>query len=149
MAIKADGYIFGAYLSHPISLSGYWSGSPSSFLFSSTLGLKFPYHGHNMPDAEDPTYGDNNNRDESASGGRGGGGGENQSSTQPAAFFADLDQFLIGYGDIVLNSNLTRGSTQLENCYGFGLDVECEEAKYLLAGSDKFAIDTIEFWSIQ
>ena len=146
MAIKADDYIFGAYFSHPISLSGSWSGSPSSFLFSSTLGLKFPYHGHNMPDAEDPTFGGNNNGDESTSGG---GGGENQSSTQPAGFFADLDQFLIGYGDIVINSNLTRGSTQLENCYGFGLDVECEEAKYLLAGSEKFTIDTIEFWSIQ
>merc|ERR1711871_1675911 len=125
MVVKSGNFVFGAYLSHPLHLTGVWSGSPSCFIFSSTLGLKFSYHGRYTPEKyfEDGTLG-------------------------PAAFFADLDQLLIGNGDIALNTDLTIGSSNLENCYGIGLDRDGNDAKVLLAGAPNFRVDTIEVWGI-
>ena len=125
VAIKSGDFVFGAYLSHPIHLTGVWSGSPSCFIFSSTLGLKFSYHGRHTPEKyyEDGTLG-------------------------PAAFFADLDQMLIGNGDMALNATLTLGTSNLEHCYGLGLDKDGDEAKVLLAGAPNFQIDVIEVWGI-
>ena len=119
--------MFGAYLSHPVHLSGEWSGSPSCFIYSSTLGIKFSYHGHIGPEArddEDGYYG-------------------------PAGFFADLDQFVIGNGDIAIDSTLKLGSSNLERVYGIGLDAASVEASIMLAGAPNFVVDAIEFWSIR
>ena len=125
MAIRSGSFVFGAYLSHPVHLTGVWSGSPSCFIFSSTLGMKFSYHGRYGPDESLNDSG----------------------IPQTAGFYADLDKFLIGNGDIAISSDLASGTTNLERCYGVGLDQQ--EAKLLLAGSDSFRIDIIEFWSIQ
>lgn len=127
VAIRSGEFVFGAYLSHPVHLSGIWSGSPSCFIFSSTLGIKFSYHGRIGPDPAD--YDDGH--------------------IGPAGFYADLDQFLIGNGDIAIDSSLRSGSSNIENCYGIGLDRDSEEAKVIMAGSPYFDIDLIEFWAIQ
>ena len=106
-------------------LSGDWSGSPSCFIFSSTLGIKFSYHGRHGPEL----LADND-----------------QIGT--AGFYADLDQFLIGNGDIAIDRNLATGSSNLENCYGIGLDRGSQEAKIMMAGSPHFDIDAVEFWLV-
>ena len=125
IAIRAGEFVLGVYLSHPLHLTGEWSGSPSCFVFSSTLGLKFSYHGRVTPDKDfdDGTLG-------------------------PAGFFADLDQLLIGNGDLAINNDLRLGVSNLEHCYGIGLDKDSNEAKVLLAGAPNFQIDAMEVWGI-
>ena len=125
MAMKAGKFSFGCYLSHPIHLNGLWAGFPTCFIYSATLGLKLPYHGHESPIVPE------------------------LANTTQAGFYADLDQLLIGNGDIAINSDLSSGSSNLERCYGVGLSPQDWHSKVLLAGSEFFNIDCIEIWSIQ
>ena len=91
------------------------------------MGIKFSYHGRQGPDESQNDVG----------------------VSRTAGFYADLDRLLIGSGDIILSFDLSSGASNLENCYGIGLSRDSTEAKVLLAGSDSFAIDAIEFWTIQ
>ena len=125
VAIKSGDFVFGAYLSHPLHLSGIWSGSPSSFIFSSTLGLKLAYHGRFPPEKH-----------------------HENGNMGPASFFADLDQLLIGNGDIVIDNTVRYGKSNVEHCYGVGLDKDGIIAHVLLAGSTSFEIDVLEVWAI-
>ena len=85
MVIRSGAYTFGAYLSAALQLNGIWNGSPSSFLFSLTLDLRLPYHGQSVPNLNKPD------------------------PSHTYAFYADVDQLVIGNGDLVLNQvRLTR-----------------------------------------
>ena len=79
MVIRSGAYTFGAYLSAALQLNGIWNGSPSSFLFSLTLDLRLPYHGQCVPNLNKPD------------------------PSHTYAFYADVDQLVIGNGDLVLN----------------------------------------------
>jgi len=127
VALRSGNFTFGAYLSHPLHLSGVWNGSPTCFIFSSTLGIKFSYHGRLSP------------RDAITDG----------ESRQASGFYADLENFFVGNGDIIISGDLKTGVSRLESSYGIGLERESLEAKCMLAGSEKFIIDAVEFWSIQ
>ena len=124
IVVKAGFYTFGAYLSAPLALNGVWAGSPSSFLFSLTLDMRIPYHGERVPNLNKPdpshTYG----------------------------FFADVDQLVIGNGDLVFSSDLMRASSELEGCFGVGMGVGSADARHALAGAPAFVIDEIEVWAI-
>lgn len=115
---------FGAYLSHPLTLSGSWSGSAACFLFSITWDLKFPYHGRNAVQ-----------------------------SNGLASFLAARESFKMGRGDLILSGDLRSGSSTLENCFGIGV-VGNKDAKdkdkvaTILSGSGDFQIDKLEAWSI-
>lgn len=113
--------MFGAYLSHPLHLTGGWSGGPACYLFSLTLDLKIGYHARHLPEES---------------------GGEN------VAFVVERDLLTIGDGDLVLGFALNEGESDLEHCFGIGLTPDSPEAATLLAGSSSFAIDDVEVWSI-
>ena len=113
--------MFGAYLSHPLEYTGGWSGSPSCFLFSATLGIKLPYHGRAPP---------------TAAGGA------------PVGFFVDKQNIVFGNGDVVLDKDLLTGTCSLEGCYGVGLTPGSTEATCFLAGCAAFEIDDLEVFAI-
>ena len=98
--------------------------TPASFLFSATLDLRLPYHGERVPNLNKPdpshTYG----------------------------FFADVDQLVIGNGDLVINQSLSRGSSEVEGCFGVGLGVGSIDSRTVLAGANLFDIDAVEAWAV-
>lgn len=111
------------YLSHPIVPTSAWTGSPACFLFSVTLGLRFPYHGRTVTPDENVQY--------------------------PLALYVDRNHVFVGNGDLVIDDTLTNGSSELENCYGLsGLEPGSKESQCMLAGSALFTIDTLELWAI-
>lgn len=118
-----DGYLFGAYLSHPLVPINNWAGSPASFIFSATLQSRIPYHGRHQPSTA-------------------------VSPLAPTAFFADPNHIEIGNGDIFINHSLTLGSSELEGCYGVGFPAHSNEAKCFLAGRPNFEIEDVEVWSV-
>ncbi len=124
LVVQSGSYTFGCYLSAPLVLTGRWCGSPASFLFSLTLDVKIPYHGERVPELDGPD------------------------SSHSYAFYADIDRLLVGNGDLVIDSSLREGSSDLEGCYGAGLEVGGVEAAHLLAGSVKFPIDDVEVWAL-
>jgi hypothetical protein len=122
--ITSGEYTFGAYLSTPLVLTGLWAGSPASFLFSSTLDIKIPYHGERVPNIDKPD------------------------PSHCYGFYADIDQLVIGNGDLVIDQNLMNGSSELEGCYGVGMGAASHDAKHFLAGAQGFEIDDLEVWTI-
>ena len=58
------------------------------------------------------------------------------------------NQLIIGNGDLALDSTLQFGRSNVENCYGIGMDKDSSEARCLLAGSPSFHIDAVEVWEI-
>lgn len=119
--MRSKEFVFGAYLSHSIHLTGGWSGGPACFLFSLTLDVKLSYHARNAPA---------------------------EASGIPVAFLVERDQLSIGNGDLVLLSNLIEGYSEVEQCYGIGLAAGSMEAKAFLAGSPSFEIDELEVWAV-
>jgi hypothetical protein len=113
---------FGAYLSHPLMLTGNWSGSAACFLFSITWDLKFPYHGRNAAQ-----------------------------SNGLSSFLAARESFKMGRGDLTLAGDLRYGSSSLENCFGLGSSnkaADKDKIASMLSGAGDFAIDKVEVWSI-
>jgi hypothetical protein len=123
MVITSSGNVFGAFLSQPIQLTGTWSGSPSSFLFSLKHDIKIPYHGKITPGGVDGT-------------------------SNCFGFYADISRLLIGNGDLIIDSSLSSGSSELEGCYGVGMIPESKDCSGVLAGGPNFPIDDLEVWSI-
>ena len=107
-----------------------WSGSPACFLFSISLGVKLPYHAK-VPPVTD----------------KAGMTGTPQLH-DPTAFFAQPDFLFVGNGDLSIDSTLTNGSSELENCFGIGLGFNSADAMCLLAGSPLFPIDDMEVWAV-
>ncbi len=83
------------------------------------------YHGHHHPAPDDP-----------------------HALLVPAGFFADIERLDIGNGDLSINNELTHGASDIEGCYGIGLQFESKESKCLLAGSSIFDIADLELWAI-
>eukprot|EP01031_Cornospumella_fuschlensis_P028443 gene28443-34337_t len=122
LLIRSGEHRFGAYLSHPPLPTCNWSGSPACFLFSLTLNMKVPYHARQVS-AE-------------------------HKLAEPMALFAQDDRIFVGDGDLTIDANLATGTSEIENCYGLGLDAESPEAMCLMAGAPVFDIDELEVWSI-
>lgn len=122
MIIRSGDFRFGAYLSQPPLPTCVWSGSPACFIFSLTLDLKIPFHARHVL------------------------GGE--SLQEPMAMFVQPDHLFLGNGDLSLEGDLRQGSTELENCYGLGIEEKSPEAQCLLAGTPFFTIDDLEAWAI-
>ena len=120
LIIRSKNYKFGAYLSHPLTISRSWTGSPACFLFSLTVDLKFPYHGRVPP----------------------------LNSGGPLAFYADREALIFGNDDLRVNADLRYGSSRLEGCYGLGLAAKSLEASCILAGDENFEISQIEIWGL-
>ena len=124
LLLHSGEFVFGAYLSHRIRDNSLGCGSPSCFLFSLTLDTKIPFHGKN---------------------GRGSGG-------VPYAFTASESQLEFGNRDLCLlasGATLSSGTSELEGCFGLGLDRGSAEAKCFLAGQPQFAIDIMELWTVK
>ena len=119
--VRSGDFTFGAYISHPLEYSGGWCGSPACFLFSTTLGIKLPYHGRNPPAA---------------------------ANGAPVAVYVDKQKLVLGNYDVVLNKDLTSGTCALEQCYGVGLALGSTEAGCFLAGRSDFEIDDLELFSV-
>lgn len=141
LILRAGSAVFGAYLSDPLYpihsassdvLDGGWTGSPTCFLFSATLGVKIPYHGRSAL---------------SVSGHASHSQGQT-SGVQHLAFCATREKLMIGDGDLQLDSTLRRGSSELEQSYGVGLAPGSVEAMCLLAGAPSFQVDHLEVWAI-
>lgn len=114
--------------------SNVWIGTPACFLFSLTLDLKFPYHGRNPPH-------------------RGGGG--RPSANQVAGgnlitfgYYVDSDHIEIGNGDIYIDENMMEIYSEMEGCYGVGLQRNISEVRSLLGGANNFPIDELEVWMV-
>lgn len=122
LLIRSGEFKFGAYLSEPLLISDSWAGGPACFLFSLTLDMKIPYHARDPPE-----------------GGRWG----------PVSFLAGRRELVIGNDDLVLDSTLTSGTSQLEGCFGIGLDRQSSEASTMLAGHSHFEIDDVEVWMVE
>mgnify|MGYP006199078489 CR=1 FL=1 len=127
LVIKSGDFAFGAYLTHQLAATNAWTGSPSCFLFSSTLGLKLPYHARTASEAAQ---------------------GAPVSPTSPLAYFVQADAIFIGNGDLSIDAELSSGSSELENFYGIGCTPRSPEALCMLAGTPVFNIDAVEVWSI-
>ena len=127
LLIKSGDFSFGAYLTHQLAPTCAWTGSPSCFLFSSTLGLKLPYHARTAAEATQ---------------------GAPVSPGSPLAYFVQPDAIFIGNGDLSIDAELASGSSELENFYGVGCAPRSPEALCLLAGTPVFNIDAVEVWSI-
>ena len=121
--IKSSDYKFGVYLTHPIHKTSKWSGSAACYIFSLTLNTKIVYNARIPPVT----------------------GGE---ISTPVAFYAQTDKLIIGNYDLVIDSTLTNGSSELERCFGIGAPCKSDEAKCLLAGSPNFTIDELEVWGL-
>ena len=121
LVIRSGDYIFGGYFSHPLILSGSWSGGPASFLFSVTLDLKIPYHARCLPE---------------------------ECNGSMDAFLVERDLLTIGNNDLVIGNALREGESDLEHVFGVGLDFDSPEARCLLAGRHQFTIDDVEVWAI-
>jgi hypothetical protein len=121
--IKSSDYKFGVYLTHPIHKTSKWSGSAACYIFSLTLNTKIVYNARIPPVT----------------------GGE---ISTPVAFYAQTDKLIIGNYDLVIDSTLTNGSSELERCFGIGAPCKSDEAKCLLAGSPTFTIDELEVWGL-
>lgn len=123
--IQSGDFRFGAFLSHPPLPTCAWSGNPSCFLFSLTLDIKIPFHARHIL------------------------GDTNLSTADPCAMFVQPDRIFLGNGDLTIDSGLDRGTSELENSYGMGMDEHSVEAMCLLAGAPFFEIDELEVWCLQ
>ena len=130
MLIKSGDFSFGAYLTHQIAPTCTWTGSPSCFLFTSTLGLKVPYHARTRTGAELSMQ------------------QTTATVAAPLAFFVQPDAIFIGNGDLSIDADLMSGSSELENSFGCGSVPRSPEALCLLAGTPLFNIDVLEVWAI-
>ncbi len=113
-------------------MTGDWSGSPACFLFSITLDVKLGYHARRIS-SELLRSGE----------------GKEQSTPEPAAFLVERDLLTIGDGDLVLGFSLEEGESELEQCFGIGLEPNSPEVHCLLAGSSQFVINDVEVWSLE
>eukprot|EP01033_Poteriospumella_lacustris_P007176 gene7176-5167_t len=125
LVIQSGDFRFGAFLSHPPLPTCAWSGNPSCFLFSLTLDIKIPFHARHIL------------------------GDTNLSTADPCAMFVQPDRIFLGNGDLTIDSGLDRGTSELENSYGMGMDEHSVEAMCLLAGAPFFEIDELEVWCLQ
>lgn len=123
MIIQSGDFRFGAYVSQGISNSSKWIGSPSCFLFSASLDLKFTYNGKNPPV---------------------------NTKTNQVSFgcFGDSEHLEFGNGDLYIESDLMTGHSEVEGCYGIGIDRDDALVTELLAGRSPFGIDELEVWLI-
>lgn len=122
--IRSGDFIFGAYLSHPVAPSDSWAGSPACYLFSVTVDIKLPYHARAAASQEFSDV------------------------TSPLAYFLQNDSIFIGNGDLSIDENIRGGSSELENCYGVGMELKSHEAFCMLAGSPLFDVDELEVWAV-
>jgi hypothetical protein len=60
--------------------------------------------------------------------------------------FASEESIAFGRRDLVLQGNLDRCSSVIENAYGIGLPEGSKEAHTFLAGTDTFTADQVEVW---
>lgn len=135
LLIKSGEFSFGAYLTHQLSATCAWSGSPSCFLFSNTLALKVPYHARTAAEVAGTALGVP---------GRHGA----ITANSPLAFFVQPDAIFIGNGDLSIDGELLSGTSELENFYGCGVVPRSPEALCLLAGTPVFNIDVLELWAV-
>lgn len=131
LILSANNNTFGVYLSHPLVLTGSWTGSPACFLFNLTADLRFPFHSRVPPISN-------------AVGGS-------------VGFLVDRECLRIGNQDLIITvAPVTAvegsvgfyGTSELEGCYGLGLPIGGLEASCLLAGKNSFHIDFLEVWAI-
>lgn len=135
IVLRSGDYRFGVYLSHAPVPTCSWAGSPSCFLFSLTLDLKIPFHARHSIVKTGSTPGHANS--------------EASALQEPAAMFVQPDKLFVGNGDFTLDASLETGSSELENCYGLGMETQSVEAMCLLAGTPIFTVDELEVWSLQ
>lgn len=131
MVIQSGSFKFGAYLTQNLLPTSTWIGTPACFTFSLTLDLKFPYHGRNPPHR-------GGSRAVSTSGG----------NIITYGYYVDSDHIEIGNGDIYIDENMMEVYSELEGCYGLGLQRNTPEVSLLLGGANNFAIDELEIWMI-
>jgi hypothetical protein len=117
-----------------------WIGTPACFLFSLTLDLKFPYHGRNPPHR-----GGGNRPSTTGAAGAGVGAGGNLLTF---GYYVDSDHIEIGNGDIYIDENMMEIYSELEGCYGVGLQRNLSEVRSLLGGANNFPIDELEVWMV-
>jgi hypothetical protein len=122
LLLSSGPFTCGAYLNQSLLPTGAWTGSPACFLFSSTLDLKFPYHGRKPPSRGKTDF--------------------------PCAFLADSDHLEIGNGDLHIEASLSIAYSELEGCYGLGWAPRSEESVAALGGGSSFHIDHVELWQI-
>ena len=123
VVVKSGDFKFGVYITHPIHKTSKWSGSAACYIFSLTLNTKIVYNARVPPDT----------------------GSE---ITTPVAFYAETDRLIIGNYDLVIDSTVTNGVSELEHCFGIGAPCRSDEAKCMLAGSPTFTIDELEVWGL-
>jgi hypothetical protein len=125
LVVQSGEYVFGAFLSHPLRDNSMGTGSPSCFIFSTTLDLKIAFHGKFPARA---------------------------TSSAPPAYVASENRIEFGNKDLCILSSggvISGGSSDLEGCYGLGLSRNSVNSKCFLAGSPQFPIDLLELWVIQ
>jgi hypothetical protein len=153
--IRSGEFRFGAYLNQAPLPTANWNGNPQCFLFSLTLNLKLPFHGRGSSKIAL--------------------GGDDESTNsalallqEPKAFYGTNEMLMIGNGDLVLDSKLVNGKSELEVSYGMGLGkkaypavasatggkeeqalINADISRCLLAGTHNFYISDLEVWTIQ
>jgi hypothetical protein len=152
--IKSGDFSFGAYLTHQLAPTCAWTGSPSCFLFSATLGLKMPYHARTVATGAGTSGGGGGITQQQTpfsathGGGNGAGGRPSPSAATPLAYFVQPDAIFIGNGDLSIDGELLSGTSELENHYGCGMTPRSPEALCALAGTPVFNIDILEVWAV-
>lgn len=147
-------------MSHPIHLTGGWSGNSSCYLFSTTLDTKVPYTARIRPETKGMLGTGTGTKSGSGYGGadaskdrRAGATTTTTTATSslgaPVAFLVEREQLSVGLMDLVLEWDLIGGSSELEGCYGMGFRKGGLEAKCFLAGRSQFEIDSVEVWAVQ
>ncbi len=137
LIIHSGEFVFGVYLSHRIRDNSLGSGSPSCFLFSMTMDMKISFHGKN------PRVG---------SSGSGASTSGASTGAVPHAFIASENKFEVGNRDLCLFNTggvLSSGSSELEGCFGVGMNKGSPEAGCLLAGQSQFPVDILEMWTLK
>lgn len=66
----------------------------------------------------------------------------------PCSYYVDTDHIEIGNGDLYIDENMLQVYSELEGCYGVGLQRNMSEVTLLMGGSNCFNIDTLEVWMI-
>ncbi len=152
--VKAGDSVFGGYGTEPWVARDECYGQPGCFLFNITANTKIPYHGRcagTGRSSEKRWFSCNNQcyrlvqfislflllflnlaicR------------------TSHECLYASEQSLSFGREDFVLSEDFTSCTSQLEQCYGIGLQPDSHDAKVFLGGSSSISADDVEVWAM-
>jgi hypothetical protein len=139
--IRSGEYRFGVYLTQAPLPTAVWNGNPQCYLFSLSLNLKLPFHGRSANTVSLTNDDEMTNHALSL-------------LQEPHGFFGTNEMLMIGDNDLVIDSKLMNGRSEIEMSYGIGLSKRqnagsVDLSKTLLAGSTTFPISDLEVWTVQ